>query len=191
MDNTTQTYHGLKRLENLDDWKVHHDDVDVRGYDVYTATVEKIGKVTNLIADPNTKHVRYLEIEADDEVFASSLTATSSTRNDAIRTTYSDDDRHLIIPVGMVRIDTNNDRVVASHLTRDRVPNLPRHSGATAIITPVYEIDSVFYQSRDTDYQSDSFDYDDYRNRYGDKNYIDDQTFYKMDHFAENDERRS
>ncbi len=125
------TYRQLYRLENLDDWKVHHDDVDIREYNVKTADGKTIGEVENLLVDMKDKKVRYVEIELNDDI--------PQVNSKAVGTyTERDGDRIIIVPVGLVEIDRDNDTVNVAGLSHTDFRTYPRYKSKTAL-TPHYE----------------------------------------------------
>lgn len=144
----------LRFLSKLDDYKVHHDDVDPRGYSVKTATGETIGKVEGLLADLNKKVVRYVEVEVEDDVIS---------RHTADR--YSENDRHALLPVGLCRIDTSTNTVQLMGIELDNLVDYPRFQRDQGYTTR-YEIET-------NDYLSDFHEYgNDYkRDRYAGDNY--------------------
>jgi hypothetical protein len=123
----------LYLLDNLSDYKVHHDDVDPRGYTVTSERGEVLGEVTGLLADREAKRVRYLEVEVADEV-------TSRYRADR----YTAEERHALIPVGLVHIDTSQTAVKISGLSADQFVNYPRFDREDDYTTS-YEIDTNEY----------------------------------------------
>ena len=125
------TYRQLYRLENLDDWKVHHDDVDIREYNVKTADGKTIGEVENLLVDVQDKKVRYIEVELNDDV--------PEVNPQAIGTyTERDGDRIIIVPVGLAEINKDDKSVDISGLFHTDFRTYPRYKSKAAL-TPHYE----------------------------------------------------
>lgn len=129
--NNPSTYKQLFRLENLDDWKVHHDDIDIRDYDVKTADGKTIGEVENLLVDLEGKKVRYVEIEMEDD-------SENVASNSGVSYTEADGDRMLIIPVGLVEINNDDKCVHIEGLHATDFNAYPRYKRETAL-TPNYE----------------------------------------------------
>lgn len=125
------TYRQLYRLENLDDWKVHHDDIDIRDYDVKTADGKSIGEVENLLVDLQDKKVRYVEVELEDD--------TPRVNSDSV-VTYKerDGDRIVIVPVGLVEIDRDKKCVNIAGLNKIDFQEYPRYKHNMSV-TPFYE----------------------------------------------------
>ena len=136
-------------LNELDDYKVHHNDPDVRGWKV-VADGREIGEIDNLIADVHKNKVRYLDVEVNDSLASS--TSGSGTplmrdnRRESLRSSDSSRSRedgspHMLIPIGMARVDSDNKTIqLDSSVDLNTLQSCPRHqSGET--ITPVYEVD--------------------------------------------------
>lgn len=109
----------LYRLKELEDYKVADEDVDVRGWDVYDMDKEKFGTIRDLIVDPEVEKVRYLDVIA---------TSDLSVRGG---------ERHLLIPVGVARIDGEEDKVFISEIDKDLLKKYPDYKGAA--VTRDYE----------------------------------------------------
>ena len=84
---------GLVSLDK-DDWAVAEGEPDVRGWDVFTADMRKIGDVDDLLADPTTMKVCYITVDLDSEI-----------------TTVSGE-KTVRIPISRARIHENDRRVV-------------------------------------------------------------------------------
>lgn len=169
-DNYTRN-NRLKFLDDLSGYKVHHDDVDPRGYSVKLRTGETIGEVEGLLADVDARLVRYIEVDIDDSII-----------DRYNRETYTDDDRHALIPVGLVHIDSGTNSIVVSGITNDQIVEYPRFNKNRGYSTR-YEIETNDYLSGFHEYGS-SYD----RNRYSTDEYrradrLDDD-FYTSDFYA-------
>ena len=138
------THQRLFYLHDLPDFKVHHDDPDVRGWKLKLDSGDVIGTVDNLIVDKALRKVRYLEIKTE-EAFA-------TTYRD--RATYLDRDFHdgrkagvdelVIVPVGMIRLDYDSKTCVASGVTADYFGQAPRYRRGSTL-RPRYEIETLHY----------------------------------------------
>ncbi len=100
----------LARLDELDDVDVASDEPDPRGWDVVDAEGQQMGKVDHIIGDTGAMEARYLAVELDDD---------------------NGRGRQILLPVGHVDLDTDQERVVASALRRERLGGLPRYEGGT------------------------------------------------------------
>ncbi len=170
-DNTHTRNERLKFLDNLSGYKVHHDDVDPRGYSVKLRSGETIGEVEGLLADTDAELVRYVEVEVDDDVI-----------NRYDRDDYNDDDRHALIPVGLVHIDRSSNSVTISGVTNDQIVNYPRFRKDQGYSTR-YEIDTNDYLAGFHEY-GNSYNRDRYSNSdYRTSNRLDDE-FYSSDFYT-------
>jgi uncharacterized protein (TIGR02271 family) len=98
-------------LDDLDDFEVADDNPDVRGWDVVTSDGRTVGEVDELLVDRSAMKVRYLDVELD---------------KDALGT---DDDRHVLIPIGRARLDTDDDRVLVQQISSEQLRTLPPYEG--------------------------------------------------------------
>ena len=161
----------LRFLDDLSGYKVHHDDIDPRGYSVKLRTGETIGEVEGLLADVDAKLVRYIEVDVDDSVI-----------NRYDRDRYTDEHRHALIPVGLVHIDPSSNSITVAGITNDQIVDYPRFHKERGYTTG-YEIDTNDYLAGFHDYGST---YD--RNRYSSDEYrradrLDDD-FYTSDFYS-------
>ncbi|HEY9830105.1 MAG TPA: DUF2382 domain-containing protein [Stenomitos sp.] len=78
---------------------------DIKGYDVYTATDEKVGGIYDALVD-ETGRFRYLVIDTGFWVFG----------------------KKVLVPIGRVRMDYDRRRVYVTGLTKDQVERLPEYS---------------------------------------------------------------
>lgn len=101
---------GLARLGELDDYKVADGDPDIRGWEVRTADGRKIGKVEELIAEPATMKVRYMEVKLDEKA--------GGTR----------DNEFTLMPIGTARLDEDSDAVVVNRMPTGGFAGSPAYS---------------------------------------------------------------
>jgi uncharacterized protein (TIGR02271 family) len=83
-------------LVSLDEggWEVAKGEPDVRGWDVCTADLRKIGEVDDLFADPTAMKVRYLTVEIDTDLVSGQA------------------DQDLLVPISRARVDESQRKVV-------------------------------------------------------------------------------
>ncbi len=101
----------LNRLRDLEDYKVASDDPDVRGWNVISGDNQVIGKVDELIVDTKRMKVRYLVVDAKDELG------------------FKRGEETLLIPIGAARLHEKNNDVVVSNLTSSNTRNYPAFRG--------------------------------------------------------------
>ena len=88
---------GIYPLDELHDLTVAADDVDPRGWAVYSQDGQRLGEVKELLVDTAAMQVRYLEVEVDRGVAGAPAGAG--------------DNRRVLFPVGTARLDDADDRV--------------------------------------------------------------------------------
>lgn len=104
----------LYYLDDLSGYKVASDYNDVRGWEVKDADNRRIGKVDRLLANKETKRVVYLDIEVDESVIADGHEVYDKSASDGAHEFLNKDgESHLIIPIGMVRLDEDNKHVIS------------------------------------------------------------------------------
>lgn len=146
----------LSFVDDLSGYKVHHDDTDIRNFDVKLATGETIGEVEGLLADVAAKFVRYVEIEIEDDVI-----------NKHTAGRYTSEDRHVLVPVGLIAINSDKS-VTINGLGFEHLVDYPRFNRSHGYTTG-YELDTNNYLSDFHEYGStydrSMFDNDEFRRR--------------------------
>jgi len=151
----------LVHFDDLDDFKIADGDPDIRGWDVRGTDGEKIGEVEDLLVDTAAMKVRYIEVRLEKEIAKQvAMHADRATHHipqvgvsaDDILTSddrKSDPDaaRYVLVPIGVARLDDEEDDVVLSAhaaqmvgipaydrgpLTRDRETDIVRSFGAAS-----------------------------------------------------------
>lgn len=107
----TEANYQLRKLSNLKDYRVTKEDPDVRGWFVVGTDRQRLGKVHDLILDPEVRKVRYLEVKLEPELLANK------------------ENRHILIPIGKARIDRDDDIVLVDTLDVNRVRFYPVYTG--------------------------------------------------------------
>ena len=103
-------------LSQYPDARVPEGMADVRGFEVRTRDDEKVGKVSDLIAEDDGR-LRYLDIDLGG-IF---------------------NPRHVVIPIGAAEIDPRRDVVWVAGMTKDQIKALPDYTGEVGAITDDYE----------------------------------------------------
>ena len=98
----------LVRLSDAN-YEVAPGEPDVRGWNVVLSSDETIGEVDDLIIDESAGKVRYLDVELDGKAVG------------------LDDDRHVLIPISGAQLDTEEEEVVLSGMTREALLKLPEY----------------------------------------------------------------
>jgi len=102
----------LTRLRDAD-FEVAPGEPDVRGWGVVSSDDETIGEVSDLIIDPAAGKVRYLDVELDRK-------AVGLEKN-----------RHILVPIASAQIDSSEEEVVLSGMSRAAVLKLPEYDERT------------------------------------------------------------
>ncbi|MFN6945455.1 MAG: PRC-barrel domain-containing protein [Cytophagaceae bacterium] len=110
----------LYKLSELSDYEVANEDPDIRSWEVVGIGNELIGRVNDLIVDKAMKKVRYVDVKAFPEL------------------AHSAGDRHLIIPIGFVKLGKEgDDRVYVDRLDKQKLLRSPVYHGG--VVTRDYE----------------------------------------------------
>ena len=175
-------------LDELDNWKVHSEDCDIRGWHLYAGTGEKIGTVESLIADTEAKEVRYIEVQLDSTINKYRDLKYRQGISPSYQTHFGkDDDQYVLLPIGLINIDEDDKKTYASsNLTTGIYASSPRYRGyKNARIQPGYELAVAKYYSNLDDnyrdyYNEKDFDFDSFNN----SPYVMNRKFYTSDLFS-------
>ncbi len=107
-------------LSELSDFKVSDEDKDVRGWIVKDANKNTIGKVDNLLVSKANNRVVYLDVEVEKSILEENSRPYSTTTGEAEREFINEEDEnHVIIPIGMAHLDTNEEIVRTPKISRE------------------------------------------------------------------------
>lgn len=97
-----------RRLQELgeSDFEIVEGQPDIRGWDVKNAGGETIGEVDELILDAQARKVRYMVVDLDDDALD------------------LDDDRKVLIPIGLAQLDEKDDDVLLPNVNIAQVKQL-------------------------------------------------------------------
>lgn len=150
----------LYYLDDLSGYKVASDYSDVTGWDVKDADNRRIGNVDRLLANKETKQVVYLDVEVDEAVIADGHEVYDKSASDGAHGFLNKDgESHLIIPIGMVRLDENNKNVISDTINYSTFSKTKRF-GKGAQVDRDYEVSVLGQYSQeqvgdDTQYPDD------------------------------------
>lgn len=113
-DATRGSEAALASLDDLDDFKVHEDDPDIRGWDVVTENGEKIGEVDELIVDTAAMKVRYFGVDIDEDLLGD-------------RDHDSERDR-LLVPIGYATLNEEEDQIRVRGIGAQEMGTWPLYS---------------------------------------------------------------
>ncbi|MDT0691614.1 PRC-barrel domain-containing protein [Salegentibacter sp. F188] len=104
-------------LNELSDYKVASDDPDVRGWEVQDRENRVVGKVDNLLVNKNTNRVVYLDVDVDQSIIEANHKPYRDSANDGVHEFINKDgENHLILPVGLVRLNTDKNFVYTDRI---------------------------------------------------------------------------
>ncbi|MGB8704069.1 MAG: hypothetical protein WCD31_03460, partial [Gillisia sp.] len=102
----------LYYLEELKDYEVDSHYEDVRGWPVKDRDNRVIGKVDNLLVNKDLERVVYLDVEVDDTIIEANHDPYGRPANQDIKEFVNKEgENHVIIPIGMIDINTDNNFV--------------------------------------------------------------------------------
>jgi sporulation protein YlmC with PRC-barrel domain len=109
----------LVRLGELKDFQVAEGNYDIRGWHVRTPDGKDVGRVEDLIVDPAERRARYIEVKVDRKALD------------------TDNDRHVLVPIGAVRLKEDGKSVLLEKLPVQGLAGVPEYKGGP--ITSDYE----------------------------------------------------
>lgn len=135
-DKTKNLYY----LEELSDYQVADDYCDVRGWDVIDAENRNIGKVTNLLVSKKAERVVYLDVEVDKTLIEDGYNTYQAPAKEGVHGFINKDgDNHLIVPIGMVGLDKENNKVLSSQINYNTFAKAKRFNKID-FLDPEYEL---------------------------------------------------
>ena len=108
----------LYYLHELSDFKVDDDDPDVRGWKVRDTENKVIGKVDNLLVSKEKKRVVYLDVEVDKSIIDANHDPYGKPAGQVHEFINKDGENHLILPIGLARLDVDDECVYSDQITR-------------------------------------------------------------------------
>jgi len=162
MDNNDKR---LYYLEELSDYKVSDSDKDARGWEVKDKNNKVLGKVDNFIVNKNTEKVVYMDIEVDASIIKANAEPYHRTGySDVKKFVNQDGENHLILPVGMARLDTDDEYVVTDSIDFQTFAETKRIKKGQAIqrdyevvVLDSYTRNNDSMSHRDDDHNDDAF----------------------------------
>lgn len=101
----------LVRLSDLDEHRVAKDHSDPRGWEVLSSEGRRVGKVVELLVDPDVLRARYLDVRVDEKELDMEPV-----------------DRHILLPLDHVRL-RDGKKVEVDRLTRSDLRDYPVYNG--------------------------------------------------------------
>lgn len=107
-------------LHELDDYKVSGEDPDVRGWEVKDADNRRVGKVDNLLVNKDTERVVYLDVEVDKNIIENDHKPYENSAREGVHEFINKEgENHVIIPVGMARLNNDGNEVVTNEISQE------------------------------------------------------------------------
>ncbi len=100
----------LNYLSELSDYKVASDDPDIRGWKIKDRDGRTVGKVDDFIVHKGSERVVYVDVEVDKELIDIDRDPFQKEPSSTGVSEYIDrsGENHVIVPIGMVDIDTEH-----------------------------------------------------------------------------------
>lgn len=141
----------LYYLNELSDYKVSSDDPDVRGWQVKDADNRVIGKVDNLLVNKEIEKVLYLDVEVDSTIIEANHDPYGTPANKGVHEFINKDgENHIIIPVGLVNLNTDQKFVYTDTINYQTFAETKRFAGGHNINRD-YEVVVLDTYGRDKD----------------------------------------
>lgn len=173
-------------LNELSDYKVASDDPDVRGWKVKDADNRVIGEVDNLLVSKKTERVVYLDVEVDSSIIEADHDPYGKPADgDVHEFINKDGENHIIIPVGLVNINEDDEYVFTDRINHQTFAETKRMSSGSNV-NREYEVvvlNSYNRDKRDTHQDRDT-------SKTVDLNVRDDDDFYERREFDGSNYRR-
>lgn len=140
-------------LDELSDYKVDSDDPDVRGWKVQDVDGRVVGKVDNLLVNKDKKRVVYLDVEVDKSIIEANHKPYGQSASGNVHEFINEDgENHLIIPIGLARLNTDEKYVYTDKINHRTFAETKRRR-RDADIDRDYEV--VVLESYNRDVESD------------------------------------
>lgn len=122
-DNSKNLYY----LQELPDYKVATGYTDVRGWEVEDAEKKMIGVVDGLLVNKEAERVVYLDVELDPFIIQQKRERNNVTGSeDAGKFINKEGEDHILIPVGIVSIDEEENKVRTEVIDRSTFAGIRR-----------------------------------------------------------------
>ncbi|HET8860492.1 hypothetical protein [Marivirga sp.] len=132
-------------LDDLSKYKVASDYSDIRGWEVKDTDKRTIGKIDGLLANKEKKRVVYLDIEVDESLIEEGHEVYNESAGSGTHEFVNKEgENHLIIPIGLVKLDEENKTVLTDEINHSTFAKTRRFSKG-ADLNRKYEI-TVFGQ---------------------------------------------
>ncbi|QDO94471.1 photosystem reaction center subunit H [Formosa sediminum] len=118
----------LYNLDELSDYKVSEGYADIRGWKVMDVDNRVIGKVDNLLVNKDTQRVVYIDVEVDQSIIDASHDPYSTSKTSNLQEFINTDgENHIIIPIGLLDINSDDKRVYSHTINHYTFSNTKRY----------------------------------------------------------------
>jgi hypothetical protein len=150
----TDTNKNLFNLDELSGYKVAENYSNVKGWDVKDTSNRTIGKVDHLLVNKAAERVVYLDVEVDTTLIEQGYDTYQNPASEGVHGFLNKDgENHLIIPIGMVKIDEENKLVNTNHIDSTTFAKTKRFKKGD-VIDFGYELDVVRHYKGDNTFHS-------------------------------------
>jgi sporulation protein YlmC with PRC-barrel domain len=118
-------------ISDTRDFKVPADEPDLRGWTVFGADGERVGKVADLLVDPAAMKVAFLVVDVLDDLF------------------LLKDDRHVLIPADAVDLKERGQDVWVRSIAARDLARLPAYLGVPLDPVTLGRVDDAFHRRRE------------------------------------------
>jgi hypothetical protein len=124
----------LYYLDDLSGYKVASDDSDVRGWDVVDNENRRVGKVDGLLANKETERVIYLDVEVDQSLIEDDHEAYNKAASEGAHEFVNrEGENHLIIPIGLVKVDETEKKVISHEINSNTFAKTKRRKKSDSV----------------------------------------------------------
>lgn len=157
----------LYYLDELSDYKVAENYCDVRGWEVKDADNRIIGKVDDLMVNKKAERVVYLDVAVEKDLIENGHDTYAVPASEGVHEFLNKDgDNHIVIPVGLVTLDEENQLVLTNEInyttfakanrfkkgiviSREFEINMMRNYAPDAIVDGNFSIGDRFYDGKE------------------------------------------
>lgn len=124
----------LYNLNELSDYKIKDGYPDIKGWDVKDIDNRVVGKVDNLLVNKEMEQVVYLDVEVDKSIIdANHDPYNKSVNQDITEFVNKDGDNHIIIPIGLVGLNTDSKNVFTDLIDHQTFAETKRYRKGDAV----------------------------------------------------------
>lgn len=124
----------LYNLDELKDYKIRHNDPDIRGWTVKDSDNRTVGKVGNLLVNKDLEKVVYVDVEVDESIIDANHDPYSPHHDPTLHEFINEKgENHIIIPIGLIELNLENKYIYTDSLTYETFAETKRYRSGTAI----------------------------------------------------------